>query len=172
MDPTGPLLPAPGGTRVLRGCDLPLDHRDRRFAWCGDHLGAVAAAGHAGLDVLCSRDGKRAPRFSFRPAGPGGDQPSRNRARAALRPRRPASLWGPPPHASAHRRQRMLAAADRDLFRSHGYLWLHGFFTEAETRDLRSWTDEIAAWPETPGRWMRYYERDAASPERKLLARI
>jgi hypothetical protein len=66
----------------------------------------------------------------------------------------------------------MLAAADRDLFRSHGYLWLRGFFTEAETRDLRSWTEEIAAWPETPGRWMRYYERDAASPERKLLARI
>ena len=66
----------------------------------------------------------------------------------------------------------MLTAAERELFRAHGYLWLREFFTDAETRDLRTWTDELAAWPETPGRWMRYYERNAADPSAKLLARV
>ena len=66
----------------------------------------------------------------------------------------------------------MLTAAERERFCSHGYLWLRGFFTDVETRDLRTWTDEVAAWPETPGRWMRYYERNPADPSAKLLARV
>ncbi len=65
----------------------------------------------------------------------------------------------------------MLDAAARDQFRRHGYVWLRGLFSAGETRDLVRWTDEIAAWPETPGRWMRYYERPAGG-DRKLLARI
>jgi hypothetical protein len=66
----------------------------------------------------------------------------------------------------------MLDAASREHWTRHGWLWLRGFFTAAETRDLRAWTDEIASWPETPGRWMRYYERRAGDPGTKLLARI
>jgi hypothetical protein len=66
----------------------------------------------------------------------------------------------------------MLDAAARDHFRRHGYLWLRGFFTESETSDLQRWTDEIAAWPETPGRWMRYYERPVAGSTARMLARI
>ena len=67
----------------------------------------------------------------------------------------------------------MLDAAARDQFRRHGYVWLRGFLAAPEVRDLRRWTDEIAAWPETPGRWMRYYERaGAASGAPKMLARI
>ena len=66
----------------------------------------------------------------------------------------------------------MLDAAARDQFRRHGYVWLRGFFTSAETDELRRWTDEIAGWPETPGRWMRYYERPAGDPGAKMLARI
>jgi hypothetical protein len=66
----------------------------------------------------------------------------------------------------------MLDPAARDHFRRHGYVWLRDFFTDAETRDLRRWTDEITAWPETPGRWMRYYERVAGAPAAKQLARI
>jgi hypothetical protein len=66
----------------------------------------------------------------------------------------------------------MLDAAARDQFRRHGYVWLRGFFTSGETDELRRWTDEIAGWPETPGRWMRYYERPAGDPGAKMLARI
>jgi hypothetical protein len=66
----------------------------------------------------------------------------------------------------------MLDAAARDQFRRHGYLWLRGFFTDAERADVQRWTDEVAAWPEMPGRWMRYYERSGRAGGDKLLARI
>ncbi|HJQ84782.1 MAG TPA: phytanoyl-CoA dioxygenase family protein [Candidatus Binatia bacterium] len=63
----------------------------------------------------------------------------------------------------------MLDATARTHWTRHGWLWLRGFFGVDEMRDLVRWTDEIASWPETPGRWMRYYERPQGA---KLLARI
>jgi len=65
-----------------------------------------------------------------------------------------------------------LDPAAREQFRRHGYVWLRGFFDHATTRDLRRWAEEIAAWPETPGRWMRYYERAAGDVAAKQLARV
>jgi len=53
----------------------------------------------------------------------------------------------------------------------HGWVWLRGFLPPAEVERLRSWTDEIASWPETPGAWMRYYERPGDG-RAKQLARI
>jgi hypothetical protein len=70
------------------------------------------------------------------------------------------------------RMSEIIDAPDLDHFRRHGYVRLRGFFTDAETCDLRRWTDEIAAWPELPGRWMRYYERARAGQGGKQLARI
>jgi hypothetical protein len=55
----------------------------------------------------------------------------------------------------------MLDAAQRRFWTCNGYLWLEGFLTPGETRDVLAWTEEIMAWPDTPGRWMRYYERGA-----------
>jgi len=66
----------------------------------------------------------------------------------------------------------MLDAAARDQFRRHGYVWLRGFFGEEETRELARFTEEIAAWPEVSGTWMRYYERRPDDPQAKMLARI
>ncbi|MGB0588890.1 MAG: phytanoyl-CoA dioxygenase family protein [Myxococcota bacterium] len=36
---------------------------------------------------------------------------------------------------------------------------------------IRTWTDELASWPETPGKWMAYYERHAQDDTR-MLCRI
>ncbi len=66
----------------------------------------------------------------------------------------------------------MLDASARDHWRRHGWLWLRGFLDAPETAELARWTDEIAAWPETPGRWMRYYERPGGDLGGKMLARI
>ena len=66
----------------------------------------------------------------------------------------------------------MLDPRASDHFRRHGYAWLRGFFSAVETRDLARWTAEVAGWPETPGRWMRYYERSGGDPQAKQLARI
>jgi 2-aminoethylphosphonate dioxygenase len=66
----------------------------------------------------------------------------------------------------------MLDAAAKNDWARDGWLWLRGFFSGAEVCELLRWTDEIAAWPETPGRWMRYYERRGGEPGAKMLARI
>src|SRR5262245_61804368 len=63
----------------------------------------------------------------------------------------------------------MLDAASQTHFQRHGWVHVPRFLSDAETRDLVGWTDEIASWPETPGKWMRYYERGAGE---KMLARI
>jgi hypothetical protein len=66
----------------------------------------------------------------------------------------------------------VLGAADREHWSRHGWVWLRGWLSPAETAALARWTDEIAAWPETAGKWMRYYERSRTAPGEKLLARI
>ncbi len=64
----------------------------------------------------------------------------------------------------------MLDAEQRRFWKRNGYLWLEGFLTAGETRDVLVWTDEVTAWPDTPGRWMRYYERSADGS--RVLARL
>ena len=66
----------------------------------------------------------------------------------------------------------MLDATATDHWTRNGWVWLRGFLSEGDTRDLVRWTDEIATWPEIPGRWMRYYERRAGDPAGRILARI
>jgi hypothetical protein len=75
----------------------------------------------------------------------------------------------------------MLDVAATAHFRRHGWVHLPSFLTATETAALRGWTDEITGWPETPGKWMRYYEKAQPPPDRdaapeagpaKMLARI
>jgi hypothetical protein len=68
--------------------------------------------------------------------------------------------------------QSVLDAAQKEHWKRHAWVWLRGFLSASETRDLVRWTDEVAAWPEVPGRWMRYYERRKDAPAERLLARI
>ncbi len=65
----------------------------------------------------------------------------------------------------------MLDASAREHFRRHGWVHLSRFLSDDETRSLTAWTDEITAWPETPGTWMRYYEKRPDGGG-KMLARI
>jgi hypothetical protein len=67
----------------------------------------------------------------------------------------------------------MLETEQRRFWDRNGYLWLEGFLSEPETVELGRWTAEIAAWPDTPGRWMRYYERAPGGGDAgKVPARI
>jgi 2-aminoethylphosphonate dioxygenase len=58
----------------------------------------------------------------------------------------------------------------REFWKGHGYLWLEGLFSPAEVADVARWTEEITAWPDVPGKWMRYYEPTMGGG--KLLARV
>lgn len=50
-----------------------------------------------------------------------------------------------------------------------GYLWLPGHLSMAETSALMRWVEELAAWPEAPGKWMKWYEQARG---RRQLCRV
>lgn len=55
-------------------------------------------------------------------------------------------------------------------FATHGYVVWPGLFSTAEAEAIRAWVDEVQDWPETPGKWMKYFEQDAAG--HRLLNRM
>ena len=50
------------------------------------------------------------------------------------------------------------------------YVHLRGALSADERRALARWTEELVAWPESPGRWMKYYEAEEGG--RRQLCRI
>ena len=54
-------------------------------------------------------------------------------------------------------------------WQAQGYLKITGWFSESEIDDIRSAVDELQALPDTPGKWMKYYEK---GPSGAQLCRI
>jgi hypothetical protein len=46
----------------------------------------------------------------------------------------------------------------RAQWNEHGYLLLSQCLHPSEVQNLGTWVDELAAWPEAPGKWMKWYE--------------
>lgn len=44
------------------------------------------------------------------------------------------------------------------FFQENGYLHLRHWFSPTRVEELRSWAQELMDWPETPGKWMKYFE--------------
>jgi len=61
-----------------------------------------------------------------------------------------------------------LTADDRAFWTKNQYLHLKQPFSVEQTQALRTWTDELARWPESPGQWMKYFESRAETGERQL----
>lgn len=53
--------------------------------------------------------------------------------------------------------------------RDHRLVIRNPFSAQALAR-LRAWTEEVTAWPETPGKWMKYFESSATQP--RQLCRV
>lgn len=64
-----------------------------------------------------------------------------------------------------------LKQEDIEHFRSSGYVVVRGLFAGAALTDLICWTGEVEAWPETPGKAMKYFEASRGDGSR-LLQRI
>jgi ectoine hydroxylase-related dioxygenase (phytanoyl-CoA dioxygenase family) len=63
-----------------------------------------------------------------------------------------------------------LTATQIAAFRRNGYVVVPGLLPRERVETVRRWTDDVQAWPETPGKWMKYFEHDAAG--RRLLNRL
>lgn len=55
----------------------------------------------------------------------------------------------------------VLSAPQVAAFQRDGYVIVPGLFDAAAMADIRRWTDEVQAWPETAGRQMMYFEQSA-----------
>lgn len=66
----------------------------------------------------------------------------------------------------------MLSEKQLQDFRRDGYLLVRGLYDEREMRDITAWTDEVSAWPETPGEHMMYFEESRLRPGSRILCRM
>jgi len=49
--------------------------------------------------------------------------------------------------------------AQIETFRHDGFLIVRGLYSDQDMAEIVSWTDEVGAWPETPGEHMMYFEK-------------
>mgnify|MGYP005811594565 CR=1 FL=1 len=63
-----------------------------------------------------------------------------------------------------------LSARQIDDFHRDGYVVVPGLINGARMDEIRRWTDDVQAWPETPGKWMKYFEQEDGGP--RLLNRL
>ena len=65
-----------------------------------------------------------------------------------------------------------LRPQDLTHYDQNGWLVARGLFTEAETADIASWTEEVCAWPEAAGRHMVYYETSLLDASSRIVQRV
>jgi ectoine hydroxylase-related dioxygenase (phytanoyl-CoA dioxygenase family) len=51
-----------------------------------------------------------------------------------------------------------LTPEQRTSWETHGFVHLRGFLTPETQAALCQWVEELEAWPEAPGKWMKWYE--------------
>lgn len=53
-----------------------------------------------------------------------------------------------------------LNAEQMEHWKQHGFIVLNDFFGREVRENIVGWCDELTAWPETPGKWMKYFEKN------------
>jgi hypothetical protein len=67
--------------------------------------------------------------------------------------------------------QTVLSKEQIESFHRDGYLLVRGLYSPKEIQDVSDWTDEVASFPEIPGKYMMYFEPSQADGSR-ILCRI
>lgn len=66
----------------------------------------------------------------------------------------------------------MITQEQKQFFSDNGYLVLPGLYNSSEMDEIRTWTDEVGNYPEIPGRYMMYFEKNLQSPAERILCRM
>jgi len=67
--------------------------------------------------------------------------------------------------------ERVLSQVQIDQFHRDGFLVVHEMYSAWETRSISEWTEEVAGYPEVPGKTMMYFEESQDDGSR-ILCRI
>jgi hypothetical protein len=70
------------------------------------------------------------------------------------------------------RHAEIISTAEVEAFGGDGFVVVRGLFDGAEMREIAAWTDEVQAWPETPGKHMMYFEQNLLEPGKRVLNRL
>lgn len=58
------------------------------------------------------------------------------------------------------------------VFEQEGFVMVRGFYNSQEMAQISHWVDEVQAYPDTPGKYQRYYEDSLTAPSHQLLNRM
>src|SRR5690242_16450747 len=53
-----------------------------------------------------------------------------------------------------------LSDAQKAFWKKHGFIVLKDFFDKDIKKNISAWCDDLTSWPETPGKWMKYFEKN------------
>ena len=57
----------------------------------------------------------------------------------------------------------MMSMEQKQFWDQHGYIKLTDYLHFVQKQSLKKWCDEVQQWPETPGKWMQYFESTSAN---------
>jgi ectoine hydroxylase-related dioxygenase (phytanoyl-CoA dioxygenase family) len=60
-----------------------------------------------------------------------------------------------------------LSKEQQEFWNKQGFVILKDFLDSSYKQQIKSWCDELTSWPETPGKWMKYFEKNEKN-ERQL----
>lgn len=59
-----------------------------------------------------------------------------------------------------------------DRFHRDGFVAVKGLYDPAMLRQITAWADAVEAYPEAPGKYMKYFEESQSQPRQRLLNRL
>ncbi len=68
--------------------------------------------------------------------------------------------------------QTILNEDQLQFWKNQSHLLLQDLLSPNEIKKLVSWTEELQSWPETPGKWMKYFETPPQNKSKRLLCRV
>ena len=66
----------------------------------------------------------------------------------------------------------MLTDQQISQFKHEGYLLVKTLYNSEEMRNITAWTEEVSNYPETPGKYMMYFEQSQLEDKQRILCRM
>lgn len=66
----------------------------------------------------------------------------------------------------------MLSKQQLEVFERDGFVLVRGLFNAEELKQITEWTEEVANYPEVPGKYMMYFEKSQLQNGDRILCRM